>query len=380
MTRTSKCFSGTERRRIARFLVEWFERNKRDLPWRRDPDPYHVFLSELLLQQTQVATALPYYERFLHAFPSFEALARAGEQSVLRAWAGLGYYRRARLLHAAARGIVETHGGHLPRDPEALRALPGVGRYTAGAVASIAFNLPEPALDGNVMRVLSRLLTLKEDPRRGSANKMLWDLAREMIPEGRARDFNQALMELGALVCLPRDPKCAKCPVREFCRARQSGDQTKYPLASPRAETVHERHASVLVRRGRRWLIAPVREGRRYAGFWEFPRFVFPKNIAATIARERAKWLRKEFAERFGLSPARVKFEGSVRHQVTHHRITLEVWRCDLIPKRANTSERKMKRSTASAKNVECAWEPMEKIKNFPLSSPQQQIASKFAT
>ncbi|MFH0793477.1 MAG: A/G-specific adenine glycosylase [bacterium] len=378
MRELSKRSSDAARKRLAARLLKWFSRHRRDLPWRRTSDPYHILVSEVMLQQTQVATVAPYYEKFLKRFPTVEALAHADERAVLREWAGLGYYRRARMLHATARVVVQHHGGQVPRDVEALRSLPGVGRYTAGAVASIAFNLCEPVLDGNVMRVLSRLSALKGDPRQGAANKRLWETARALIPKNGARDFNQALMELGALICLPREPKCAQCPIRNLCRANQMGDPTKYPIVAARAAIVHERHVSVLVRQGNRWLIARAKEGQRTVGFWEFPRFVFSNNVAARNENERAIWLRKKFTQRFSLPIASATLGGSVRHQVTHHRITLEVWRCTLSDDRTAVADQRSVAARTRTKSSDHAWVSREELKRYPLSSPQERIMTQF--
>ncbi len=198
-------------------LLEWYMENKRDLPWRRHRDPYYIWVSEIMLQQTRVDTVIPYFKRFIERFPTVEALADAPEQDVLKCWEGLGYYSRARNLQAAAKQVKELHGGQVPDDRAAVFALKGVGPYTAGAILSIAFNKPEPAVDGNVMRVLSRYFLIEEDIMKGSTRALMEGLVTELIPEGRASDFNQALMELGALVCTPKSPHCLTCPVMEHC-------------------------------------------------------------------------------------------------------------------------------------------------------------------
>src|SRR5687768_16089198 len=211
---------------FARRLLRWYDKCRRDLPWRPDPaagrprvDPYHVLVSEAMLQQTQVATVVPYFNRFIARFPTLADLAGADEQEVLRLWQGLGYYSRARNLQAAARKVVAEYGGELPRERDRLLTLPGVGRYTAGAVASIAFDRRAPILDGNVIRVLCRIDKIQSDPRDRSTQDLLWRRAEEVLPARRAGAFNSALMELGATVCTPRSPQCLLCPVREHCEA-----------------------------------------------------------------------------------------------------------------------------------------------------------------
>ncbi|MGH7729627.1 MAG: A/G-specific adenine glycosylase, partial [Candidatus Eiseniibacteriota bacterium] len=219
---------------LHRRLLAWYDRHRRDMPWRRTRDPYPVWLSEVMLQQTQVATARPYYEAFLARFPSLDALARATPDQVLAAWAGLGYYRRARHLHEAARTVVREHRGRVPDDPVAFRALPGVGRYTTGAVLSICFDRPLAVLDGNVARVLSRLYALPAAIRDPRGARRLWALADSLVPMRRPGDWNQAMMELGATICTPRSPACARCPVRALCRARSLGRVDRYPPAVKR--------------------------------------------------------------------------------------------------------------------------------------------------
>lgn len=211
-------------------LLDWYMINRRDLPWRRHNNPYFTWVSEIMLQQTRVDTVIPYFNRFIGNFPTVQALAEAPEEDVLKNWEGLGYYSRARNLQAAARQVMELHGGEMPQDKPAVFALKGVGPYTAGAILSIAFNQPQPAVDGNVMRVLSRYFLIDEDIMKGSTRVLMEELAGELIPEGRARDFNQALMELGALVCTPKAPHCLTCPVMEQCSGRIAGRELTLPV------------------------------------------------------------------------------------------------------------------------------------------------------
>ena len=211
-------------------LLEWYRRERRDLPWRRTRDPYAIWISESMLQQTRTETVIPYYERFLDRFPDVDTLADAELDDVLGAWAGLGYYSRARRLHAAARVVADEFGGRLPEDAETLRTLPGVGRYTAGAVASIAFDREEPVVDGNVARVLSRLRGIRDDLKRPAVIRRLWEEASALARGPHPGDLNQALMELGATVCVPRTPRCAGCPLTRRCDARRRGDAATLPI------------------------------------------------------------------------------------------------------------------------------------------------------
>ena len=217
---------------LSRNLAAWYSLHRRRLPWRGTRDPYRIWVSEVMLQQTRVATVVPYYRRFLRRFPSLQALAGAPVEEVLSAWSGLGYYRRARALHAAAREVVDRLGGEIPADPSLLRRLPGVGSYTAGALSSIAFGLPEPALDGNSLRVFSRLLALGGDPRSPANRRVMEKAARRLLENGAPGDINQALMELGARICLPVSPRCDACPIRKECRARVRGLQSVLPETS----------------------------------------------------------------------------------------------------------------------------------------------------
>jgi len=214
---------------VPRLLLKWFGKNARDLPWRRTNDPYAIWVAEIMLQQTQVDTVEPYYHRFLKRFPTVRRLARARPDTVLKLWEGLGYYSRARNLHLAAKTILRDHDGNIPRTKQALLSLPGIGLYTAGAIASIAFNRNEPLVDGNVIRVLCRLLRIRENPKSGPVQKQLWQIAKELLPSGRAGTYNQALMELGATICLPRRPSCDICPLQKICRAKKYGEQAILP-------------------------------------------------------------------------------------------------------------------------------------------------------
>jgi len=251
-------------------LLAWYQRSGRDLPWRRTRDPYRIWISEVMLQQTRVAAVIPYYERFLERFPDFARLAAAPEPDLLAAWSGLGYYRRARNLRKAARMMVE--GGGFPSDYDSIRALPGVGDYTAAALASIAFGLPYAAVDGNVLRVLARFTAERGDTGRAAVRSKLGALAGRLLDRRRPGDFNQALMELGAAVCLPRRPECSGCPLEARCKAHQAGTEPCFPVKSPRPPTVRvERALLVIRRRGCLLLGRRGEQMKKLAGFWELP-------------------------------------------------------------------------------------------------------------
>lgn len=266
-----KRFLPSQKTALRRGLLTWFERNQRSLPWRESEDPYHVWLAEVMLQQTQVKTVIPYFERWLRALPTIEAVAQADEGTVLKLWQGLGYYSRARSLHRAARVLVEDHGGVLFDDPEALARLPGIGRYTAAAIASIAFHRDVAVVDGNVARVLVRVLNFRGDLALSRNTRQLWARAEELLPRGRARDFNQALMELGALVCFPSTPRCGECPIARACLARVAGHPEGVPAPRRRAAKRKVRTAVAAIQRGDRVYIRRRPPTGLMAGLWEFP-------------------------------------------------------------------------------------------------------------
>jgi A/G-specific adenine glycosylase len=257
--------------RVRRRLVAWYDPTRRDLPWRAERDPYRILVAELMLVQTTVAAVVPFYERFLGRFPTVEVLAEAGEAEVLKAWEGLGYYRRARQLHAAARAIVAEHGGVVPDDPEALRALPGVGRYIAGAIRSFAFDHAAPIVEANTQRVLARWLAWRAELKSSASSARLWQAAERLVPPRGAGVFNQALMDLGALVCTPRAPGCLVCPVAAECRARALGLQDAVPVTTPGPRPLAVAEACALVVRRGRLLIVQRGPGRLWEHLWEFP-------------------------------------------------------------------------------------------------------------
>ncbi len=255
-----------------RRLLAWFDQHQRDLPWRRDRDPYRIWVSEVMLQQTTVAAVVPYFERFLAAFPTLADLAAADEQAVLRLWEGLGYYRRARDLSRAARVLQRQHAGSLPDDPDLLAKLPGFGLYTRNAVLSQAFDRRLPIVEANSQRVLSRLLGLRDDPRGGAGRRTLWAAAEALLPKVRVGAYNQALMELGALVCTPKTPRCDACPVADRCRARLLGLQEAIPDKAPKTPITTVRESAVVIWRDDRVLLARrPQHATRWAGLWEFP-------------------------------------------------------------------------------------------------------------
>jgi A/G-specific adenine glycosylase len=295
---------------IRRRLVSWYRGAQRDLPWRRTQDPYRIWLSETMLQQTRVETVVPYYERFLERFPSVEALAASNEEDVLRLWAGLGYYARARNLRRAAQVVVRDHGGALPRDAAALAELPGVGRYTTGALRSIAFKEPAAIVDGNVRRVLARLFAVKAMP-----DTETWRLAEELVPAREPDLFNQAMMELGATVCTPRNPNCVACPLREVCDGSASGQPETFPAPARKSKPRAVRALGGILRRRGRILLLRRPSNGLLGGLWEIP------NVAEGGAAELIGLVR----DRTGLRVEAGEALGRLRHQFTHLDLALEI-------------------------------------------------------
>lgn len=316
-------FIAARRRAFSARLLAWYSKHKRDLPWRRDArDPYRVWISEIMLQQTQVATVIPYYERFLAQFPNVHSLANAKLDKVLKAWEGAGYYARARNLHRAAKEIAARLGGKLPNTVDELLALPGIGRYTAGAIASIAFKRDAAVVDGNVARVLCRYFNIKSDPKSGAAQKKLWGLAETLLPRGRAADFNQGLMELGATVCTPRNPQCGACPLKRTCKARRLRLQDKLPTKSRKKKLPHHEIAVGVVWKRGKLLIAKRFDNDLLGGLWEFPGGHQDKNESLQTC------VRREVKEELGI---RVKVGAeiaAVDHAYSHFSITLHAFHC----------------------------------------------------
>ncbi len=314
---------------LRRPLAAWFAKNARDLPWRRTEDPYAILVSEIMLQQTQVATVIPFYERWLARFPDFATLAAAEESDVLSLWQGLGYYSRARNLHRAAKSVVELHGGKMPRDAALIRALPGVGRYTAGAVASFAFDLPEPLVDANVARVLARLLDLHTPIDSTAGQAALWSAAESLVPQKGARILNGALMELGALLCTPRAPQCLLCPIRPHCAAAANGTAESLPRKKPRRKQVElTEHCAWTVSKGR--VLLEHQTGPRWRGLWKLP---------ALPAAPTAEPLL------------------SLDYPFTHHRVTLSVF----------------SQAAPSALRENLAWHPLDSLSEVPLTAPHRR-------
>ncbi|KAB2648962.1 MAG: A/G-specific adenine glycosylase [Verrucomicrobia bacterium] len=309
--------------KLVPLLLDWFAANARDLPWRRTRDPYAIWVSEIMLQQTQVKTVIPYWERWMSELPTIEALATASASKIHKMWEGLGYYTRVRNLQRAAQQIVWQHVGKFPKKFEDILALPGIGRYTAGAVSSIAFNQPRPIVDGNVIRVISRVFGITTDPREKKTNAQLWVLAEDLVLHAArtarhaspCSHLNQSLMELGALVCTPRSPKCDVCPINKLCVSQKEGLQEQIPNLSKREAATARRFIAFVVQRDGKYLVRQRPASVVNAHLWEFP------NIEATTARQKS-------AAPFEVFSAKPLC--TIKHSITRYRITLEAWRAKL--------------------------------------------------
>lgn len=340
---------------LSRRLLDWYRKHGRTLPWRNHPDPYAAWVSEIMLQQTRVETVIPYFEKWMRLFPNISSLAAASEREVLNAWEGLGYYSRARSLRKAAKIIVEKFNGKLPRGLTELRSLPGIGRYTAGAIASMAFGMDEPTLDGNLRRVFARLFDVKEFADSTAGEKILWELAAQNLPKGEAGDYNQALMDLGATVCLPKNPRCLLCPLMEICKARKNGAQELRPVVKPKSAVPrYVLAAAVICRRGRVLLAQRPPEGL-LGGMWEFP----TGRVAENPAEELTKAL-------YAATKVRVKKGeelGIIRHAYTHFKVTVHAFRCEPV-------------SIPKSENLR--WAKLSDLEDYPMGKVDRQIADKL--
>lgn len=325
-----------------------------------------------MLQQTQVATVERYYSKFLAAFPTVRALAAAREQKVLRRWEGLGYYRRARQLHAAAKIIVAEHDGRFPSDLEALGRLPGIGRYTAGAILSIAFDIPAPILEANTIRLLCRLLALRADPTSNAAQKLLWQTAEELLPPHEVGHFNQALMELGSLVCSPRDPQCGQCPLNSLCPTYASDLQDRIPAIRLPPETEQVYEAAVLIHHRGRLLLRKCGQNERWAGLWDFPRFPLNSSLKQRTASKNRTLaaLVDSVLQQTGITIDEAEHFATLRHSVTRFRITLDCFT-------ATCTDRAPRHNARSTKNglTEKRWVKPEELDDYPLSTTGRKLA-----
>jgi A/G-specific adenine glycosylase len=307
-----------------------------------------------MLQQTQVATVCDYFERFVAALPDVQALAAADERQVLRLWEGLGYYRRARQMHAAAKRVVAEHGGQFPQDVERLQELPGIGRYTAGAIASIAFDRRAPILEANTIRLLSRLIAYRDDPLNAAGQRVLWGMAADVLPQKNVARFNQALMELGSLVCTPTEPRCDECPLAGVCAAYAVGLQHKIPRPKVRQQYTDVREAAVVIRRNGKVLMRECGLGERWAGLWDFPRFALEAEGPLFAKEEIIDKVRKQT----GVTCAPENVLKTIKHGVTRYHITLDCYSAKYI----------------SGRTQHARWIAKSELTKLPLSTTGRRI------
>ncbi|WP_132372868.1 A/G-specific adenine glycosylase [Melghiribacillus thermohalophilus] len=338
-------------------LMTWFQREKRDLPWRKDRDPYKIWVSEIMLQQTRVDTVIPYFNRFISRFPTPEALAGADEQEVLKEWEGLGYYSRARNLQSAVKEVVEKYDGNIPDNPAELGRLKGIGPYTKGAILSIAFNQPEPAVDGNVMRVLSRILYVEEDIAKASTKKLFEKLAREVISHDDPSSFNQGLMELGALICTPKNPQCMLCPVQEHCEAFHAGLEQTLPVKSKgKKQKIQPYYVIIAVNDHQEVLIEQRPKRGLLAGLYQFP-------MAPAEKRDIAQ-LKNWFLNEYGLRINHLELLGHEKHVFSHL-----VWEMDIVKASLEGGTLSLKRAS---------WAKEEELQILPFPVSHQKIMQYF--
>jgi A/G-specific adenine glycosylase len=348
---------------FAEKVMVWYSQQGRKLPWRDSPNPYVVWVSEIMLQQTRVEAVIPYFERWMERFPSISELAAASEQEVLSLWEGLGYYSRARNLYQAAKVVMEKYEGEIPHDLAALRGLPGIGRYTAGAIASMAFGLDVPTLDANLRRVFARVFDVAQAADASVGEEILWGLAEEHLPKGRAGDYNQALMDLGATICLSKKPRCLLCPLSGLCQAYRLGIQEQRPVLKPKAVVPHYTVTAAVLWRDGKVLLAKRPSKGLLGGMWEFPGGKIEKDetLEDCLTREIREELdaKVRVGEPFGV----------YEHAYTHFRITLHAFICELL-----NGEPK---PIAAA---ELAWVNPIDLQRYPMGKVDRQIARKLVS
>ncbi|MGA3163420.1 MAG: A/G-specific adenine glycosylase [Verrucomicrobiota bacterium] len=369
--------------KLVPLLLNWFSENARDLPWRRTRNPYAIWVSEIMLQQTQVKTVIPYWKRWMRELPTIKAVANASPDKIHKLWEGLGYYTRVRNLQKAARQIVEKHGGTFPKNFDDVLALPGIGRYTAGAICSVAFNQPVPVLDGNVIRVLTRIFGIGENPREKETNARLWQLAEELVgraacsrfigvlcPPRRGEDtapyhsfLNQSLMELGALICTPRNAKCKICPAQKLCVAFRENRVAELPNLGRRTTTTRRFIAFVIERNGK-FLVRQRPAGIVNARLWEFP------NVECVNGEADVKQIFKTI---FSTKPAKIQPLCTIKHSITRYRITLEAFRVPLGGASSARPHNKIGRRGTPPSEIG-VWLSLVKLDSLALASAHRKI------
>ena len=350
--------SARHKRAMHSRLMKWFDSRERDLPWLKKRNPYRIWVSEIMLQQTQIATVIDYYARFIKAFPTVRKLAAASEDEVLRLWEGLGYYRRARQLHKAAKKVVTDHNGKFPQQFEDVLALPGIGRYTASAILSISLDQKLPILEANTIRLFARLMAMKIDTTTSAAQKDLWSYSEGLLPNERVGDFNQALMDFGRHICKPT-PVCRDCPIQKFCQAYDDGTQNEIPVNKKKMKYVDLNEAIVLIKRRKNVLLRKCQPGERWAGLWDFPRFDLQLNSPT-------KSLASDIESTTGLATEVEPLNETIKHAVTRFRIKLECFRATEVKGRLFSDSGYQ-------------WKSRQELNELPLSKTGRKFADQFA-
>jgi A/G-specific adenine glycosylase len=349
------------RKYINKRLLTWYEEHARDLPWRTTSDPYKIWVSEIMLQQTRVESVLPYYQRWMEKYPKLEDLARAGEEEVLSSWEGLGYYRRAINLHRGVKEIQQNYDGIIPEEPDLLQKLPGIGPYTAGAIASIAFNRPAPILDGNIRRLFTRLFNIQEPIELSKTEKMLWAIARKLVPEDSPGDFNQGMMELGALICVPRNPKCDQCPLEPICAAKKLGIQDQLPIRKETTPLPHIQVTAAVILDDHKVLLTKRPLDGLLGGMWEFPGGKQEEGETLQVT------LTREMQEELNLRVKVGDLLGVFHHAYTHYKVTLHAFYCKPL-----STEIKLNFHT------QLNWVPINSLDDYPMGKLDRLISQQL--
>ena len=336
-------------------LLTWYGHHGRSLPWRGDPKPYAIWVSEIMLQQTRVEAVIPFFEKWMVLFPTIKHLAKASDREVLTAWEGLGYYSRVRNLHKAAKLTIEKFKGKLPQNVEELRTLPGIGRYTAGAIASMAFGMDEATIDGNIRRVFAHVHDLVEPADSPTGEKILWELAAKYLPKGHAGDYNQALMDLGATICLPKNPRCLICPVMKDCKARKAGSQEQRPILKSKKTIPHYISAAGVIIKNGRVLMAKRPTNGLLGGMWEFPN--------GRVDGDPAKGMIRTLEMAYGIKVYKNKSLETIKHAYTHFRVTVHPFLCNLI---------------TTGKLIKLRWIKIAELGEYPMGKIDRQIAKQI--
>lgn len=347
---------------IAQRLLDWYAANQRVLPWRSSQDPYAIWVSEIMLQQTRVETVLPYFHKWMARFPTVEALASADLEEVLNLWEGLGYYRRARYLHQAAQQLIDRTGGQLPTSKRALRELPGIGEYTAAAIGAFAYDQDTIALDGNLKRVLARLFDIDLELQSTEAVNRLRQLGQDILPTGKASDFNQALMDLGALICTPQNPGCSDCPLAEHCLAYAKGRQDELPVKRPKGSLPQVERAAAVLFKGDQVLLGRRPPDGLLADLWEFPGLDLDK--ARAPQAQLANWLREEI----GLKANGWQAQGTYRHAYSHFKVVVHAYLGQW-----QTGQ------PASSQHTQLRWVRRDDLEQYPMGKVDRLIADSLS-